>query len=71
MKCWIGTSSPHKKKTVATLSVATFWAVEDPQLEIGTCDWSGVVNCLTTLPPLIKCQVDVCTTLVHHVCQGL
>ena len=34
------------------------------------CDWAQAVVCnFPELEPL-KCQIDGCTTLVHHVCQG-
>ena len=58
------------KKTVGSVAAAAIAAMEPPQLDLGRCDWSAVVECMTSLPPPIHCQKEGCTTLVHHVCQG-
>ena len=67
----IATASPQKKNTVTTVSAATLGAMKSPPLEDVTCNWSAVIICMTTFLLQIKCQVDGCNTLVHHVCQGL
>jgi hypothetical protein len=49
--------------------MAAFNAMEE--VEAGNCDWSVIAKCMPTLQLPIKCNVNGCTTLVHHVCQGL
>ena len=70
----ITSASPLRKnktnKTVASTAAAAVRAMEPPQLDLVRCDWSAVVDCMTSLPLPIHCQVEGCNTLVHHVYQG-
>ena len=41
------------------------------QVKAGNCDWSMIVKCMPTIASPIECSVNGCTTLVHHVFQGM
>ena len=46
-------------------------SLPSPLVKAGICDWSVFGACIPTLSPSIKCNVNGCITIVHHVCQGL